>query len=208
MGLIFSCNVGLFLPAGLPDNTLERSGTSVVWTGVIPPTPAPRLPPQKPRPTRRGDIGRSLCTFGVSKGLFGGEGELLDAPDVNAAGTAGRGAGGGRTGVSMRPLPSSNAFLSAEISWRSARFSDLVLPSSLRMASIRRSRSAMSPSRVVMYSRGRALRKRDDAHKARKQTFSPDAEVPCADLVAQLSLLFRGHLLVFLRCRTPVIGVI
>lgn len=94
--------------------------------------------------------------FGVSNGLLGaaGAGEL-DFDELAAkteAGIAGRGAGGGRIGVSGRPRPSRSAFFKALISWRRATFSDFVLPSSVRMASMRRSRSAMSPSRVVMYS--------------------------------------------------------
>lgn len=92
-----------------------------------------------------GEVGRSFCVFGVTTGedaagmgVRGGE-----------AGTGGSSAGGGRSG---RARPSRRHFLRAEISWRRAIFSDLEEPSSERMASIRRSRSAMSPSRVVMYS--------------------------------------------------------
>lgn len=61
------------------------------------------------------------------------------------------GAGGGSIGLAR---PASMAFFSAATSERSAEFSDLVLPSSARIASIRRSRSAMSPSSVWMYSAG------------------------------------------------------
>ena len=60
-----------------------------------------------------------------------------------------RGAGGGRTGLAR---PSSMARLSASTSCRSATFSSFVEPSSSRMALMRRSRSAMSPSSVVIYS--------------------------------------------------------
>lgn len=115
-GLMFSWSAGVFRLAGLPESTLERSGTRVVWTGVIPPNP-PRLPPQKFRPARRGDVGRSLWRLGVSRGLLGAGRGLLSVSDANtAAETAGRGAGGGSTGVSMLPRPSSNNFLSADIS--------------------------------------------------------------------------------------------
>jgi hypothetical protein len=59
------------------------------------------------------------------------------------------GAGGGNIGDAR---PSSMAFFSAATSCLSALFSFLVVPSSLRMASMSRSRSAMSPSSVTMYS--------------------------------------------------------
>lgn len=60
-----------------------------------------------------------------------------------------RGAGGGSIGLAR---PSRMAFFSAATSCRKALFSDWVLPSSDRIASISRSRSAMSPSSVAMYS--------------------------------------------------------
>lgn len=68
----------------------------------------------------------------------------------------GRGAGGGRLseGRSAVPLPSSKIFFNAVISCLKARFSDWDDPSSDRMASKSLSRSAISPSRVVIYSNG------------------------------------------------------
>lgn len=83
--------------------------------------------------------GEAEAVTGASVGVGGGD-----------AGTGGSSAGGGRSGSAR---PSRRYFLRAAISWRRAMFSDLEEPSSERMASIRRSRSAMSPSRVVMYSR-------------------------------------------------------
>lgn len=76
---------------------------------------------------------------GVGAGEPGGE---RGAP-------VGSSAGGGRSGGWRE---SRRQRLRAEISWRRAVFSERELPSSERIASIRRSRSAMSPSRVVMYS--------------------------------------------------------
>ena len=60
-----------------------------------------------------------------------------------------RGAGGGSIGLAR---PSRMAFFNAATSCRKALFSDWVLPSSDRIASISRSRSAMSPSNVAIYS--------------------------------------------------------
>jgi hypothetical protein len=60
------------------------------------------------------------------------------------------GAGGGRTGAG--PRLSRSVRLRVAISWRRARFSDWVEPSSERMAERRRSRSAMLSSRVEIYS--------------------------------------------------------
>jgi hypothetical protein len=65
---------------------------------------------------------------------------------------AGIGPGGGSAGDSARPAQARRDFLSPLISCLKAAFSDWLEPSSVRMASIRRSRSAMSPSSVVMYS--------------------------------------------------------
>lgn len=76
---------------------------------------------------------------GVGAGERGGE---RGGPDWSSA-------GGGRSGAWR---DSRRQRLRAEISWRRAVFSEWELPSSERIASIRRSRSAMSPSRVVMYS--------------------------------------------------------
>jgi len=99
----------------------------------------------------------SLCVFGVTRVLdvvVGRAGVGVGAARVAAALCAGRGAGGGRLsmGASSTPRPSRRVFLRVAISWRRARFSDWVEPSSERMASRRRSRSAMSPSRVDIYS--------------------------------------------------------
>ena len=109
-------------------------------------------PPQKPDRVlaSRGLDGRSLLGLGASKGEDGaGEGAEFLAATVTAAETAGRGAGGGSTGAGFA---CKSDFLRISISCFKALFSDLVEPSSLRMASIRRSRSATSASRVVMYS--------------------------------------------------------
>ena len=141
-GLIFSCRAGLRAPPAI------RSGIVTVCTGVMPPN-AVLLPPQNAFAARRGDAvaGRSLCVFGVSKGDV--EAELRDA---EAGGVRESGLGGGRTGESACPASERRAFLSAFISCCSAAFSDRVEPSSVRMASMSRSRSATSHSRVVMYS--------------------------------------------------------
>ena len=115
----------------------------------------------------------------------------------------GRGAGGGRLreGRSAVP-PSSKTFLRAAISWRRARFSDWVEPSSERIASRRRSRSAISPSRVEMYSMRRSAsveeKKRD------RWTFTTNTKVPCTNLVPELSLFFAGHFCKDFWRRTPV----
>jgi hypothetical protein len=141
-GLMFSCRAGLRAAPAI------RSGIVTVCTGVMPPNGV-LLPPQNPFAARRGDVvaGRSLCVFGVSSGDV--DAELRDA---EASGLRDSGLGGGRTGESACPASERRAFLSAFIScWRAA-FSDRVEPSSVRMASMSRSRSATSPSRVVMYS--------------------------------------------------------
>ncbi len=140
-GLMFSCRVGLRAAPAV------RSGIVTVCTGVIPPNAV--LPPQNAFAARRGDVvaGRSLCVFGVSSGDV--DAELQDAA---AGGVMGSGLGGGRTGDTARPAVERSVFLSALISCCKAAFSDLVEPSSTRILSMRRSRSATSPSRVVMYS--------------------------------------------------------
>ena len=123
-------------------------GTNVACTGV---TPMPPRPPQKARLLSLGEVGRSFCVFGVRTGedeAVAGVGASVGVCGGDT-GTGGSSAGGGRSG---RARPSRRHFLSAVISWRRAMFSDLDEPSSDRMASIRRSRSAMSPSSVVMYS--------------------------------------------------------
>jgi len=77
----------------------------------------------------------------------GEEEELVDEP------MAGIGATGKKWGVPPAPpRPERRATLRASISWRRATFSDLEDPNSERIASRMRSRSAMSPSRVVIYS--------------------------------------------------------
>ena len=81
--------------------------------------------------------------------MFGVTSEELAVARV--AGT-GMGPGGGSAGDSARAAEARRAFLRAPISCLNAAFSDWLEPSSVRMASIRRSRSAMSPSSVVMYS--------------------------------------------------------
>ena len=141
-GLMFSCRAGLRAAPAM------RSGIVTVCTGVMPPNGV-LLPPQNAFAARRGDVvaGMSLCVFGVSRGDVDAELRDAEADDV-----IGSGPGGGRTGESARPAGERRAFLSALISCCRAAFSDLVEPSSVRMASISRSRSATSPSRVVMYS--------------------------------------------------------
>ena len=64
----------------------------------------------------------------------------------------GRGLGGGRTGEPECPAEPRRALLSALISCCSAAFSDFVEPSSVRMASMTRSRSATSLSSAPIYS--------------------------------------------------------
>ena len=64
----------------------------------------------------------------------------------------GMGPGGGNAGESARAAEAIRAFLRALISCLNEAFSDWLEPSSVRIASMRRSRSAISPSRVVMYS--------------------------------------------------------
>lgn len=128
----------------------------------MPPNPLmPEAPPQKFLAPILGEVGRSLRVLAVTSGLFGGgetpdfgagEADGEEAEARTAAGISGRGAGGGRTGVVGKPLPSRRAFLRVAISCLRATFSDFVPVSSDRIQSMRRSRSAMSPSRVVMYS--------------------------------------------------------
>jgi hypothetical protein len=140
-GLIFSCR------AGLIAGPARRSGIVTVCTGVIPPKVV-LLPPQNALAARRGDVeGRSLCLLDVIK-------DDVDAVlrSAGAGGLMGSGLGGGRTGELARPAALRRAFFSALISCCSAAFSDLVEPSSERIASMSWSRSATSPSRVVIYS--------------------------------------------------------
>ena len=140
-GLIFSC----WSRCDCFSVNAGKSGTRVACTGVIPPAPpkAVLLPPQKARAgVARGLVGRSFWVLGLASV------RVLRLVFVTE-GVAVRGAGGGRTGLAR---PSSMARLSASTSCLSATFSSFVEPSSSRMASIRRSRSAMSPSSVVIYS--------------------------------------------------------
>jgi hypothetical protein len=140
-GLIFSCKAGDLIAA-----PARRSGIVTVCTGVTPPNVL-LLPPQNALAARRGDVeGRSLCIFGVSND--GVDVELRSA----GTGEIGRGVGGGRTGELECPTEPRRAFLSVLISCCSAAFSDLVEPSSVRMASMSRSRSATSPSSALIYS--------------------------------------------------------
>ena len=106
MGFKFSWSSGFEgvsrpLPASVER---DNSGTRVVWTGVNPPTVPKGLDPPPQKPDRvlasRGLDGRSLFGLGVSKGEEGiGDEAELRAATVAAAETAGRGAGGGRTGA-------------------------------------------------------------------------------------------------------------
>lgn len=118
-------------------------------TGVTPPN-AVLLPPQKALAASRGEVeveGRSLCRLGESNEDV--DGELRDG---GAGAEIGSGLGGGRAGEPARPAAPRRFFLSAFISCCNAAFSDFVEPSSERMASMSRSRSATSPSSVLMYS--------------------------------------------------------
>lgn len=140
-GLIFSCRAGDLIAA-----PARRSGIVTVCTGVTPPKVV-LLPPQNALAARRGDVeGRSLWILGV----INDEIDALLRAGVGAE--IGMGFGGGRAGELERPAPPRRAFLSALISCCSAAFSDFVEPSSARIASMRRSRSATSPSSVVIYS--------------------------------------------------------
>jgi hypothetical protein len=141
-GLIFSWRAGLIAAPAI------RSGIVTVCTGVMPPSVL-LLPPQNALAARRGDVveGRSLWVFGVSN-------DEVDATflDAGTGADIGSGLGGGRTGELARPAEARSAFLSALISCCRTAFSDFVEPSSARMASISRSRSATSPSSVLIYS--------------------------------------------------------
>ena len=164
-----------------------------------------------------GEEGRSFLVLGVNAGVSADEGDettLVEAGggfapcEVRLGDVAprprGRGAGGGRLreGRSVVP-PSSKTFLRAAISWRKARFSDCVEPSSERIASSRRSRSAISPSRVEMYS---IVRLANVKEKRRDRwTFTTNTKVPCTDLVPKLSLLFARHFCKDFGRRTPVL---
>jgi hypothetical protein len=140
-GLIFSCKGEDLIAA-----PARRSGIVTVCTGVTPPNVL--LPPQNALAARRGDVeGRSLWILGVSNDDV--DAELRSA---GAGADIGKGLGGGRTGELECPAEPRRAFLSALISCCSATFSDFVEPSSVRMASMSRSRSATSPSSAPIYS--------------------------------------------------------
>lgn len=140
-GLIFSCRAGDLIAA-----PARRSGIVTVCTGVTPPNVV-LLPPQNALVARLEDAdGRSLWILGVNSAEVDAELRAGVGAEI------GIGLGGGRAGELARPAPPRRAFLSALISCCSAAFSDFVEPSSTRIASIRRSRSATSPSSVVMYS--------------------------------------------------------
>ena len=140
----------------------EVSGMIAVCTGVMPPPRLPNppaAPPQKPPvAARRGLVGRSLFVFGVmilfDEGVEGAAEAVLPLICENVwSGERGlSGAGGGSMGLAR---PSRIAFLRAATSCRRALFSDLVVPNSFRMALMSRSRSAISPSSVWMYSGNR-----------------------------------------------------
>lgn len=139
-GLIFSCRAGDLIAA-----PARRSGIVTVCTGVTPPNVV-LMPPQNALVARCGDVeGRSLWILGVSS-------DVDAEPRAGVGAEIGMGLGGGRTGELERPAPPRRVFLSALISCCSAVFSDFVEPSSTRIASMRRSRSATSLSSVVIYS--------------------------------------------------------
>lgn len=175
-----------YLRAPASDLTLASgctkfSGISVVCTGVTPPKAA--LPPQNALAAdaaRRGDDGRSFWVFGVTS-------EELVVVRV-ARGGAGMGPGGGSAGESVRPAEARRAFLRALISCLNAAFSDWLEPSSVRMASMRRSRSAISPSSVVMYSSGALLV--TVVTETDYLTLAAHSEVTSTDFVTKLTLFF------------------
>jgi hypothetical protein len=140
-GLIFSWRAGLIAAPAI------RSGIVTVCTGVTPPN-ALLLPPQKALAARRGDAveGRSLWVFGVSNDEDGTFLDAGDGADIDS------GLGGGSTGELARPAEARSAFLSALSSCCRTAFSDFVEPSSARIASMSRSRSATSLSSALIYS--------------------------------------------------------
>ena len=160
----------------LASGCTKFSGISVVCTGVTPPKAA--LPPQNALAAdaaRRGDDGRSFWVFGVTSEELAG---------VRVA----RRPGGGSAGESARPAEARRAFLSALISCLNAAFSDWLEPSSVRMASMRRSRSAISPSSVVMYSSGALLV--TVVTETDYLTLAAHSEVTSTDFVTKLTLFF------------------
>ena len=185
-----------------------RSGIVTECTGVTPPNEL-LLPPQNALAARRGDAveGRSLCVFGVSN-------DDVDATfrDAGAGAEMDSGLGGGRTGEPARPAGARRAFLSALISCCRTAFSDFVEPSSARIASMSRSRSATSPSSVLIYSvrRHKSLSYQIREERVKRMlTLATVAEVTSANLVAQLAFFFAGHFLVLLVSGAPVVqGVV
>src|SRR6266702_192495 len=194
-GLMFSCRAGLRAAPAM------RSGIVTVCTGVMPPNGV-LLPPQNAFAARRGGVvaGRSLCVFGVSSGDVD-----VELRDTKAGGVIGSGLGGGRTGESARPAGERRAFLSVLISCCKAAFSDLVEPSSVRIASMSRSRSATSPSRVVMYSDCEQNSKLLETVKKTLLTFATVAEIARAYFVTQLAFLSARHFLILIGCGAPVV---
>lgn len=120
--------------------------------------------------------------------MFGVTSEELAVVRV-ARGGAGMGPGGGSAGESARPAEARRAFLRALISCLNAAFSDWLEPSSVRMASMRRSRSAISPSSVVMYSRG-AFSDTVATKRSDYLTLAAHSEVTSTDFVTKLTLFF------------------
>ena len=195
-GLMFSCRAGDLIAA-----PARRSGIVTVCTGVTPPY-AVLLPPQNALVARRGDVeGRSLWILGVSN-------DEVDAELRAGVGAEiGMGLGGGRAGELERPAPPRRAFLSALISCCSAAFSDFVEPSSARIASMRRSRSATSPSSVVIYSvrKYKEVESLERVKRIKISTLATVTEVTGANLVAQLSFFPAAQLLVLLGRGAPVV---
>jgi hypothetical protein len=198
-GLIFSCRAGDLIAA-----PARRSGIVTVCTGVTPPNVL--LPPQNALVARRGDVeGRSLWILGVSND----EVDVVLRAEVGAE--IGMGPGGGRIGELERPAPPRRAFLSALISCCSAAFSDFVEPSSERIASMRRSRSATSPSSVVIYSvrKYKEVELLERVKRRRILTLATVAKVAGANFVAQLAFFPTAQLLVLLGRGPPVVrGII
>lgn len=99
--------------------------------------------------------------------------EVLEAAMVGTGRDAGERESSVGGGKSERPRPSRRHFLRAAISSRKAMFSDLEDPSSVRTASIIRSRSAISPSRVVIYSIKKKTSSCQGVSKLTRQTTDP-----------------------------------
>lgn len=173
-GFMFSCR------PDSARKTPDSAGRRTVCTEVTPPPSVEALPPQKREEEEeerslcvlgvRSDFKEGAR--GEEDEEDGTEEEEGESPRSSAALRSGSARGGGRfssarvaSGESSdmeereerearedAGRPARRVRLRAVISCLSARFSDCVDPSSERMASRRRSRSAMSPSRVDMYS--------------------------------------------------------